>query len=82
MANVDITISQAEYGQLMTVLTAWKNKLEPLRVPLAKVLRNPAQRQKLINFAKTDNGRLLKQTYLTWQWLNQFFEDINWREDD
>lgn len=82
MANINITIGSGAYSQLLANIDGWKAKLEPLRVPLGKILRNPAQRQKAIDFAKTDDGRLLKQTHLFKKWLDQWYEDIGWEEGD
>lgn len=79
--TIDITISDAAYEQLCTVLDAWRAQLEPLRGPLHKVLNSP-QRQMAIDFAKSDAGRLLRKTHQFKRWLDAFFEDIGWMEGD
>jgi hypothetical protein len=83
MAIIDTTVDDQQFNSLTATTTAWKNKLEPLRSPLAAVLGNEAQRQKAVTAIKTsEDYRLLKHTWQTWRWLTQFFEDIGWEKGD
>ena len=81
MAQVNVTISDAQYTQLLTALQAWKSRLETLREPLRRLLGNETYRERVIQFAQSDAGRLLKLTHQTHRWLDEFMADIGWRED-
>ena len=81
MATIDVTISDAQYTQLATVLQAWQARMETLREPLRRMSASEPQRAKVVAFAKSDAGRLLKLTHQTHRWLDEFMEDIGWRED-
>ena len=81
MAQIDVTITDPQYDQLVTVLQAWQNRMETLRESLRRLLGNETYREQVIQFAKSDAGRLLKLTHQTHRWLDQFMEDIGWRED-
>ena len=74
MATIDITISQAQYDQMILVFAALRAKLPPLREPLRRAIEsNPAA---VKAFVKSDDGRLIKQTYLFWRDLSAFFDTI------
>jgi len=81
MAQIDVTISDAQHAQLSATLQALKDRLEMLRKPLRRLLGNEDQRAKMVQFAKSDAGRLLKLTHSTHRWLDEFMQDIGWRED-
>lgn len=82
MATIDITIGNAAYTALDDALDGIEAKLEPLRTPLGKVLRNPAQRAKAITMIKSDDGRLLKRVHQFKKWLDQWYDDIGWEDSD
>lgn len=81
MAQIDVTISDPQYTQLVTVLQAWQDRLETLRGPLRKLFGNDTYREQVIQFAKSDAGRLVNLTHETHRWLDEFMADIGWRED-
>ena len=76
MATIDVTISQAQYDQMMAVLDAMRAKLAPLKAPLALALS--AEPAKVKAFIQTTNGRFLREVFNVWQDLDAYFEAIGY----
>ena len=74
MATIDVTISQAQYDQMMTVLDAMRAKLAPLKAPLALALQ--AEPEKVKAFVQTENGRFLREVRRIWLDLNAFMAAV------
>lgn len=79
MAQIDFTITDAEYNQMMVVLDAMRTKLAGLKAPLKRVVAS--QPAKVKAFATTDEGRFLREVHRVWRDLDTFFDDIRWGED-
>ena len=78
MAQYDLTISNAEYNQMMAVLDGIRARIAPLREPLAKMLAS--QPEKVRAFIQTENGRLLREVFRAYQDLKSFAEAIGYEE--
>ena len=79
MATIDVTISDAEYNQMMAVLNAMRAKLAPLKAPLALALS--AEPAKVKAFIQTENGRFLREVHRVWNDLSAFMEAIGLERD-
>jgi hypothetical protein len=79
MAQVDCTITDAEYNQMMTVLNAMRTKLAGLKVPLTRMLSSSENgKAKVKAFAQTDDGRFLREVSRVRNDLNDYFDTIGW----
>ena len=79
MATIDVTISQAQYDQMMAVLDAMRAKLAPLQAPLALAMQ--AEPEKVKAFIQTENGRFLREVRQVWLALNSFMDAIGMGAD-
>jgi hypothetical protein len=78
MAQIDFTITDAEYNKMMSVLNAMRTKLVGLKAPLTKMLASQTGKDVVKLVAATDRGRFLREVYTIHQQLNKYFDDIRW----
>lgn len=79
MAQIDITISDQHYDRLVQDLQALRNTyLDPLRVPLARILSHDRGRQKVRQWIANHptEARLLVLVRDLNNYLDQWFDDI------
>lgn len=75
MAQHDLTISNAEYNQMMAVLDGIRTRLGPLREPLAKMI--VSQPAKVRAFIQTEDGRLLREVWKFYRDVNTFMDHVD-----
>ena len=83
MAKADIHISDTQYNQLVTVLTAYRNKLEQIEPLLAMIVSQEGGKAKIKRYIKNnpDEARLLAVTGQLMNFLDRFRKKIRWDED-
>lgn len=83
MADIDLTITDAQYTQFSNLISGLQVKLDPLRVPLARILSQENGRDKIVQWVKNhpNQARLLVLTNQLANYLEQWHIDIGWRDD-
>ncbi len=76
MAQHNLTITDAQYNQMMVALDAMRARIAPLRGPLAKMMAS--QPGKVRAFISTDNGRLLREVFRLYIDLREFARDVGY----
>ena len=79
MAQHDLTITDAQYAQMMAVLDAMRARIAPLRMPLAKMMAS--QPGKVRAFIQTEDGRLLREVFRLYRDLHEFARDVGYEVD-
>ena len=80
MAKVDFSTTDAQQQQMMTVMTAIRAKLNPLRGPLQRMMKDKENKAKIVALLQTDNGRFLREIRRFYEDLDDFMQDIGyWR---
>ena len=79
MARHDLTITNAQYNQMMVVLDAMRARIAPLRMPLAKMMAS--QPGKVRAFIQSDNGRLLREVFRLYRDLHEFARAVGQEVD-
>ena len=80
MPTIDLTISDAQHTQFANLISGLQAKLDPLRVPLSKILTDENGRAKVKQWIQNhpDEARLLVLVNQMSNYLDTFREDIGW----
>ncbi len=82
MANIDITLTDTQYNQLVTVTDGLKAKLGAITPLLAQVMQQENGRGKVKAFVKNNptDARLLVLTNQLANYLDDFREAVRWAD--
>ena len=80
MPTIDLTISDAQHTQFANLISGLQAKLDPLRVPLSKILTDENGLAKVKQWIQNhpDKARLLVLVNQMSNYLDTFREDIGW----
>jgi hypothetical protein len=81
MAQLDWTITDAEYDQMVVVLDGIRSRLGLMKSPLTEMFQQETGRQKIKAFATTDAGRFLREVNKIRNDINKYFDDIGWKDN-
>jgi len=81
MAQVDFTVTPAQYTTMMTVFDGVRTKLGNNRDVLNRVCSQEDGKSKIKAFAATEDGKWLREIARIRNELNTFFESVGWGDD-
>jgi len=80
MAQVDFTVTQGQQDAMMTVLDGMRAKLGANKAVLTRILSMENGQAKIKAFAATADGKWLREVKKARDDLNDFFENVGWRD--
>ena len=78
MAQVDFTVTTAQYDAMMVVLDGIRAKLAANKAILSRILSQADGQAKVKAFAQTADGRWLREVKAARDDLNTFLADVGW----